>query len=282
MWPPRNPIAAAYFRAAEWATPSDSPPHDVPHLSSPAISPAESADSAGIAAVVDLLLDAGVLPQAPRALISGGSGEEPGPLARVLRSAVEQDPATYSARIEELGYLANAIVSGCSIQGRQFSAREGSDAAVATCNLGLENWPTHWPPADDLVTAFQVGWAVLHRDVSMYVAERLIAILSEFQSGDREIQAGLEALRTELSKRCRARTPWTAGDTLDVIMILDQTSWAALVGLLGECPVIHGAMGASLGVARTVSSSAFEFISENRQLAAVRQFLERLPHILGS
>ncbi len=54
-------------------------------------------------------------------------------------------------RTQELAYLANAIVAGCSLQARPFTAQEASDAAVATCNLGLENWPPHWlPPASRL------------------------------------------------------------------------------------------------------------------------------------
>ena len=31
----------------------------------------------------------------------------------------------------------------------------------------------------DLVTAFEVGWAVLHEDVSMFVAEQLIVTLTD-------------------------------------------------------------------------------------------------------
>ena len=99
-------------------------------------------------------------------------------------------------RSQELAYLANTIVAGCSIQARPFTAQEASDAAVATCNLGLENWPPHWLPAEarrgssvleagaalpddflvghDLVSVFQVGWTVLHEEVCMYAAERLI------------------------------------------------------------------------------------------------------------
>ena len=58
-------------------------------------------------------------------------------------------PAAYSTRSEELAYLANTIMAGCSIQARPFTAQEASDAAVAVCNLGLENWPPHWLPAKD-------------------------------------------------------------------------------------------------------------------------------------
>ena len=36
----------------------------------------------------------------------------------------------------------------------------------------------------DLVTAFEVGWAVLHEDVSLFVAEHLIVTLTDLRCGD--------------------------------------------------------------------------------------------------
>ena len=156
--------------------------------------PEDSADA--VAAVVDVLLEAGILPQPPRALLGGPQGDAPR-LARIqahMQFARDRDHAAYSMRSQELAYLANTIVAGCSIQARPFTAQEASDAAVAICNLGLENWPPHWLPAKarrglrgagptlpddflvghDLVSVFQVGWTVLHDDVCMYAAEQLI------------------------------------------------------------------------------------------------------------
>ena len=47
----------------------------------------------------------------------------------------------------ETAYLANAIVLVALSRGQSITAQEASDAAVATCSLGLENWPLHWLPA---------------------------------------------------------------------------------------------------------------------------------------
>ena len=89
------------------------------------------------------------------------------------------------------------------------------------CNLGLEYWPARWPgptsqgassprehdtatPPDaflvdhDLVTAFEVGWAVLHQDVSLFVAEQLISTLTDLHCVDATSGAG--------SSRCGARS----------------------------------------------------------------------------
>jgi hypothetical protein len=180
---------------------------------------------------------------------------------------------------EELAYLANTIIAGCSILGRPFTAREASDGAVAICNLGLENWPSHWSDPD-LVTAFQVGWTILHRNVCMYAAEYLIDVLAEIRCRDRDIQLRLDGLRRELIQRVRDREPWRARNALDVIIMLDAPSWAALLTLIDQCPVMHAALGASRQPCRAINPADFEFISENSQIAGVREFMASLPSVL--
>jgi hypothetical protein len=281
--PPESPVARAYFRAIERTEGAEA-------SSGPAV--------AAVGEVLDVLLEAGVLPQPPRGLLEGSRGEAPrnARIERHMQFLRDADHLAYSTRTQELAYLANAIVAGCSIQARPFTAQEASDAAVATCNLGLENWPPHWlPPASrlarpddfdffvghDLVAVFQVGWTVLHEEVCMYAAERLVSILAELRCDDHEIQAGLDALRTEMAAQWRAGAPWGARDALDVITALDMPAWAALLGLIDECPVIHAGMAAARDPrTRAVSASAFEFISENRQIASVREFMRTLPDTL--
>jgi hypothetical protein len=303
--PPGDPIARAYFRAIEWTTAADadSGSNRLPAASGAPPAPEDSADA--VAAIVDVLIDAGILPQQPRALLDEPQGRPPR-LARIqahMQFAGDRDHAAFSMRSQELAFLANTIVAGCSIQARPFTAQEASDAAVATCNLGLENWPPHWFQAKarssssvveagaalpddflvvhDLVSVFQVGWTVLHDDVAMYAAERLIGVLTRLRCADREIQAGLDALRIEMARQWQAGAPWRARDLLDVIMILDMPAWATLLGLIDECPVIHAGIGASRGSpTRAVSASAFEFISENSQIASVREFMQSLPETL--
>jgi hypothetical protein len=237
-------------------------------------------------------------------LLDGPEGRPPR-LARIqaqLQFVGDTDQAVYAMRSQELAYLANTILAGCSIQARPFTAPEASDAAVAVCNLGLEHWPPQWRPADarrarsvteggalpenflvgqDLVGVFQVGWAVLYENVCMFAAGRLIEIVTRLQCDDREVQAGLDELRKELGKHWRAGVPWHAREALDVLTILDMPAWATLLGLIAECPVIHAGMNVSRG-SRTlaVSASAFEFISESRQIASIHQWIDAMPEIL--
>lgn len=282
--PPDNPVARAYFLAVERTD-----------------AVVDIASGPAVAAVVDVLAvlrEAGVLPQQTRALLEGSRGEAPR-LARIQRHMQfvrHADHLAYSTRSQELAYLANAIVAGCSLQRRPITAQEASDAAVAVCNLGLENWPPHWLtqkahgmfPDDflvgqDLVGVFQVGWTVLHDEVCMSVAEHLVRILAGLKCDDDQIQAGLDELRTEMARHCQAGAPWRARDALDVMTTLDMPAWAALLGLMDECPVIHAGMAASPGSGmHAVSASAFEFISENRQIASIGAFMQSLPDRLRS
>jgi hypothetical protein len=267
--PAGDPLARAYFGAIEWTSPEGAAP--LPDGSAEAVS-----------AIVEVLLEAGVLGQPARALLDGPGGDAPR-LARIrahMQAARERDPDSYFVRSQELAYLANTIAAGCSVQGRPFTPEETSDAAVAVCNLGLENWPRQWPPADDLISVFQVGWTVLHADVAMYAATQLISVLTRLRCDDRETRIELNALRREMTKQCRAGTPWCARAALDVISTLDMPAWATLLGLIDEYPVIHAAMRAQTPGTRAVSASAFEFISENSQIGAVRDFMQSLPDAL--
>lgn len=273
--PLANPVARAYFHDLD-STPIASDASPVVDESAPAF-----------AAVVDLLLDAGVITAPPRALLGGAQGDAPARtrMEAQMQGARDRDEAVYATRGQELAFLANTIMAGCAIQGRPFTVQEASDAAVAVCNLGLENWPGGSPDGflvdHDLVSVFQAGWAVLHAEVGMYTAKRLVDVLATLRHADREIQSGLAALRRDMARQSKAGTPWLARDSLDVIMILDMPAWAALVGLTGECPVLHAGLGASGGLAgRSVDASSFEFIAENRQIALVRAFLDALPATL--
>jgi hypothetical protein len=116
----------------------------------------------------------------------------------------------------------------------------------------------------------------------MLAAEQLLGALAALRSSDREIQFGLRVLRRELTRHWRAGAPWRARNALDVIAILDMPAWAGLLGLIDELPVMLanvGVPGASR--LRSVSTTEFEFISANSQLASVREFMKSLPASLS-
>jgi len=255
-------------------------------------------------AVAVLLAEARLSGERPRALLEApaGRGTRRSRVHALMENVRREDERAFLARSRELAFLANALVAGCSVQARPFSPRDASDAALATCNLGLEFWHARWtedgvpafaPPvageaavpdlflADhDLVEVFQAGWAVLHES-SMFVAGQLIEVLKNVRSVDSSTQESLVILRRELVKQRKAGTPWRARDALDVLAILDTLAWHALLGALDECPVLPETLTAILeGRTGAVSATAFEFVATADQIADIRTFAGRLGPIL--
>jgi hypothetical protein len=296
-----NPIATAYFRAAdeeeEGAKSSTAPDR-------------EDADiPTTIEAVIELLTEAGVMPERPQALLAAADADPRTAklplLRRLMEFVLHHDDTAYLTRSRELAFLANTLAAGSSVQSRPFTPQEASDAAAAVCNLGLECWPARWPgaiahrgsssrkletamPPDaffvdhDLVTAFEVGWLVLFQDVSLFVAGQLAATLTDLHAGDTDTRRGLAALRRTLVKQRKAGTPWLARDAAEVLATLDMTAWISVLGLLDECPHLPAALTAILEHRTTsVSPTAFEFISTTAQIGDIRRFMERLPDLLS-
>ena len=131
----------------------------------------------------------------------------------------------------------------------------------------------------DLVATFEVGWAVLYQDVSMFVADQLMATLTGVRCADADIEQGLRTLRRVLMREREAGTPWRAREALDVLGMLDMAAWASVAGLLDECPVLPHALTAILDRhTGAVSATSFEFISTAAQLGTIRVFMRTLPH----
>jgi hypothetical protein len=286
-----NPIVTAYFRAAEeapkWSHASDVHAH--------ATGVPESLET-----VMELLTEAahlrqgyggqGVMAERPRALLEAADADPQAArltrLRRLMAYVRDTHATAYFTRSRELAFLANTLLAGCSVQSRPFTPQEASDAAASICNLGLEYWPATPPDSllidHDLVTAFEVGWSVLHQDVSLFAAEQVISTLTDLHCLDREIRFGLVALRRTLMKERDAGTPWRARDAAEILALLDMTAWISVLGLLDECPVLPAALTAVLeGRTTTVSPTAFDFISTAAQIGDVRLFMRKLPDLLS-
>ena len=246
----------------------------------------------------------------PAAGLLEAADEDPLPsgvplLRRLMTFVLHDDETAHLSRSREFAFLANTLVAGSSVQSRPFTPQEASDAAACICNLGLECWPARWPgatshgasssperetamPPDaflvdhDLVTAFEVGWSVLHQDVSLFVADQLVSMLAGIQCADAETRHGLRALRRRLMEQREAGTPGLARDAADVLAMLDMTAWISVLGLMDECPILPAALRAVLERRTTsVSPTAFEFISTIAQIGDIRLFMRALPGVLS-
>jgi hypothetical protein len=156
---------------------------------------------------------------------------------------------------------------------------------LAVCNLGLENCGTAPLPPDfllrqDLVAVFRIGWRLLYEGVCLFAAKRLVEALSDLRCDDRDIQKQITNLFRRMKTQIAAGAPWSERDNLEVIAILDPPSWAMLVNLLDECPVVpKNACTPSAKPPLRVPTD-FEFISENRQITWAQDFAKSLSERL--
>src|SRR6185295_19906013 len=102
-------------------------------------------------AVRELLAEAGVMPERPRALLAAADADPRAArlarLRRLMAYVGDTDESAFLARSRELAFLANTLLAGSSVQSRPFTPQEAFDAAAALCNLGLECWPARWSGA---------------------------------------------------------------------------------------------------------------------------------------
>jgi hypothetical protein len=303
-----NPIATAYFRAVDEeanSTPegtSGAAPEPAAQDDATDVCAADDADiRSSVDAVIELLAEADrlrqgdggqhAMPERPRALLEAADRDPRDVRLPLLRPLMEfvlhHDETAYLARGRELGFLANTLLAGSSVQSRPFTPQEASDAAAGICNLGLECWPAAGAPGaflvdHDLVTAFEVGWSVLYRDVSLFVADQLVSTLADLDGVDADTRLRLRTLRRKLVEQREAGTPWLARNAADVLAMLDTTAWVSVLGLLDECPIVPAALTAVLERRTTpVSPTAFEFISTTAQIGDVRLFMRALPGVLS-
>jgi len=272
-----NPIAAAWIWRGDVRSREDAgEPMAAPSL----LSAADPLTPSTQLAAHDLI------PELPRALIGTGGAADPGALQALMEYLRERHPDLCLARGQELAVVANALAAGCRLQSRSFTPREASEAAAATCSLGLLRQPA--PPGvdylvgHDLIGIFEDGWSALHREVSLFVGEGLLAALRGVRTGESETLAGLQELQQSLETHLAAGTPWLAGDALEVLAVLDTPAWSGLLGLLSECPIITDAVVAIVEK-RTgrVDPSAFTFVATNTDIDVVRVFMARLPELLA-
>lgn len=208
----------------------------------------------------------------PRALLPAGTPED-APLEH-LRAFAAADPEAEAV----LAFLVNVLVSGCGLAGRPFTPQAAADAAAATCNLGLENWPRAWP-SPDLVTAFRIGWALLYRDVCLHAARTLCDAMDGLECSDRDLRWSLRTLRHALGRELDRGTPWRVRESLDAILSLDVCAWAGVLALIDEYPTLHAVLTSQRVL--SVDPNAVTFVAGNAQITQARQWLLSLPALLA-
>jgi hypothetical protein len=292
--PTRDPLTLAYFRAYRPAT------GKAPGAKkrSPSGEPEPDEKAARVAKLVEVLKEAEVLQEAhPPLLAEGGSGAS-SPDALFKRAILDlhgRDPDAYSLRMEELSYLGNVLVAGCSFAGRSFRPFEAAEAAVAVCNLGLEHLLANAPrrtgrgslarraaavltrQCADLL--FRVGWSLLHRQVSRVAGCALEQTLDQRMQVNDDLDVAAQVARVAKAVRAAmaADKPWTARGKLDALdAVFDAPTLAAWKALLDECPCLPRLDPGREDRRMRPAGRETEFIATEEQVRRARALLERL------
>ena len=126
--PERDPLTHSYFRELS------------PKAVAPQSPPPERAGTAPQPRDLAQLLDAAGITQSdapPRLLGSGRASREEPLVIEALRTLASDNPEKFAERSEELAYLSNVLVAGCSVDGRRLRPLEAVEHAIAAVSLGL-------------------------------------------------------------------------------------------------------------------------------------------------
>lgn len=203
--------------------------------------------------LLHLLQEAEVLTAPPPvALLGSGGGTGTHDTATALREALAwlqgEAPEAFSRCMQELGYLANVLVSGCGHAGRPLRALEAAQVAIATCNLGLQAHPEAGADRsraggllarEGLVPCFGQGWRVLHEDVVMRSACAFDAALARRVPAER---GEATRARAQLARDIASGKPWASRKRwVHLAPFLSKAAFAAMRELVDECPAFNGA-----------------------------------------
>ena len=273
----RDPITAAYFRSISTQQCRQHPPPET--------------GNTDMERLTTLLEDAGIVERPTHALPAGGPAGGPGggpgggpdsasagvPSSKVKRppafqraiaALLESEPSLYARRTEELGYLTNVLVTGSSFAGRAFRPVEAAEAAICTCNLGLEllrsesavraSSVVREHSADHL---FRIGWCVLCHDVGMRAAEELRRRLADRDAPDRLVSLVRSAIADQ--------KPWLIRPKLRPKGTLwNPTELEVFQHLLDRCPKLPPKKSVR-GVASSVC-----FFATRADIASAHRLLE--------
>jgi hypothetical protein len=212
-----------------------------------------------------------------------------------MRQLCADDPGLFAERSEELAYLANVLVAGCSFQQRRLRPIEALRAVMASCSLGLWLASPVAPsgrrgsdpvrqalatlrrlPADGL---FRMGWHRSHQELTDRAAAVGVTLMERAAGrADRGDRTELKRAAARLSELRAAGAPWRGLPLLDALIgRLDAPLLEALLGLLDECPSLRGELARRSGrQADRRAQDAPRFACTPAELERARLLLDRL------
>jgi hypothetical protein len=185
-------------------------------------------------------------------------------LADMLNSLERENQEAFQQRTRELAYLATVLIAGSSLEDQPFTGGPARDAALATCNLGVEfvqlrQIALKLDTEPGLIRLFLIGWQLLDtlRD---RVSDAMEASLTDLETSPRpknfswlsnEARIGIRDLRNAVEQHQFA----DARDAATFLSIIfDATVCRAIAPLLDHLP--HFATSSNKSQPRWIESMA--------------------------
>lgn len=286
-------VTRAHFRAAA----VKGRPTAAAARRSDALEAKNAANPQSLKGFLEVLREADVLPPAtePGLLTAGAKHGDDLPFTSAIREVKTRDAEIYGKRLMELSYLVNVLISGCSYNGGAFRPFEAVEAAICTCNLGLEQLlgersARKKPSPDELVSViiehdavkiFMAGWNILHHRVSLFAADAIRKALTKLAADQSDAQTAREIERVALGLGADADAgkPWRSRGKLDRIEgVLGAETTSTFRALLDEYPTLPHGVGEG---SRTTAGRPLRFISTGAQVLAIQTLLKR-PEVIGA
>jgi hypothetical protein len=167
-------------------------------------------------------------------------------LTEMLNRLEGENSQAFLQRARELAYLATVLMAGSSLEGQSFTGGDARDAALATCNLGVEF--IHSRQAESkldrepgLIRLFLVGWQLLTA-LRNRVIDAMKTSLADLETAQRpktslwlrnEAQIGIRDLQNAAERHLYA----DARDAATFLSIVfDATACQAIAPLLDHLP----------------------------------------------
>jgi hypothetical protein len=233
-------------------------------------------DIVHLAALHTALEAAGLLePPTERLLLAHEAASRQLPIVRLLQALAEDDTAQFDARGRELAYLGGVLIAGIAVDGSTLSASDARDAALATCNLGLETLRSHGERVridrePGLLRLFLVGFSVLSV-LPAKVAQSFVRSLKTLRKANPEplhewLVEQAEVLVADLNEAVRKGDFAAAREAATALgFVFEPRACRAVVPLLDELP----RLGAAHGNAATWIASLTAMASAVRRLRAI-------------
>jgi hypothetical protein len=140
----RDPITRAYFRGLEQRPEPKREPPETRKTGAPRNRGTALAADADVRDLAALLQEAEVIappPTQPLAALTDGSSAKPHLVAPLFEKAMsdlrQRDPALFSDRTQEIGYLVNVWIAGGAHEGRRPRPVEALEMVLRTCEAGM-------------------------------------------------------------------------------------------------------------------------------------------------